>query len=104
MPARLSLQDTFLEGFFEEKFPGRDIDFTVVADSLSYPDNPNHEEGMPAFREAQALYNAFFQRLENTANFDVAGELAILQAELQLLFDGRALSTHGVRWRNHSVR
>ncbi len=88
MPARLSLQDTFLEGFFEELFPGRDIDFTVVADGLSYPDNPNHEEGMPANREAQDLYNAFFQRFENTANFDVAGELAILQAELQLLFDG----------------
>jgi multiple sugar transport system substrate-binding protein len=87
MPARLSLQDTFLEGFFAETYPGRDIDFTVVADGLSYPDNPNHEEGMPANREAQALYNAFWQRFENTANFDVAGELAILRAELQLLFD-----------------
>jgi multiple sugar transport system substrate-binding protein len=87
MPARLSLQGTFLESFFAETYPGRDIDFTVVADGLTYPDNPNHEEGMPANREAQALYNAFWQRFENTANFDVAGELAILQAELQLLFD-----------------
>jgi len=88
MPARLSLQETFLEGFFEELFPGRDIDSTVVSDGLAYPDSPNHEEGMPANREAQDLYNAFWQRFENTANFDIFGELAILQAELQLLFDG----------------
>ena len=88
MPARLSLQDAFLDGFFAEKFADRNItEFTVVSDGLSYPDNPNHEEGMPANREAQALYNAFWQRFENTANFDVVGELAILQAELQLLFD-----------------
>ncbi len=87
MPARLSLQDAFLEGFFAEFFPERDIDFTVVADGLLYPDNPNHEEGMPANREAQALYNAFWQRFANTADFDVAGELAMLQAELQILFD-----------------
>ncbi len=88
IPARLSLQDDALELLFAEFYPDRDIDTTVIADSLSFPDNPNHEEGMPANREAQALYGAFWQRLENTANFDVAGELAILQAELQLLFDG----------------
>jgi multiple sugar transport system substrate-binding protein len=87
MPARLSLQDAFLDGFFEEKYPGRTIDATVVADGLKFPDNPNHEEGMPANREAQALYTAFWDRLVNTPNFDVPGELAILQAELQLLFD-----------------
>jgi len=88
MPARLSLQGDFLEGFFAEMWPSISIDTTVIADGLSYPDNPNHEEGMPANREAQALYGAFWQRFENTADFDVAGELAILQAELQLLFDG----------------
>jgi multiple sugar transport system substrate-binding protein len=87
MPARLSLQGDYLDGFFAEKFPGRDIDFTVVGDSLAFPDNPNHEEGMPAFREAEALYNAFMQRFENEPDFDVAGELAGLRAEMQLLFD-----------------
>ncbi len=87
MPARLSLQGDYLEGFFAEKFPGRDIDYTVVSDSLGYPDKPNHEEGMPAFREAEALYNAFMQRFENEPDFDVAGELNGLRAELQLLFD-----------------
>jgi len=87
MPARLSLQGDFLEGFFAETWPGRTVDIAVIADGLSHPDNPNHEEGMPANREAQDLYIAFWQRLENTPTFDVAGELAVLQAELQLLFD-----------------
>jgi len=87
MPARLSLQDDFLERFFAEKFPDREIDWAIVADSLAYPDNPNHEEGMPAFRQAEDLYNAFLQRMENVAGLGVAAELATLQAELQLLFD-----------------
>jgi multiple sugar transport system substrate-binding protein len=87
MPARLSLQDAYLDGFFEEKFPGRTIDSTVISDSLSFPDNPNHEEGMPANREARDLYISYWQRLENTPDFDVVAELARLRAELQLLFD-----------------
>jgi multiple sugar transport system substrate-binding protein len=87
MPARLSLQGDYLDGFFAEKFPTREIDFTIVSDSLGYPDAPNHEEGMPAFREAEALYNSFMQRLENEPAFDVDSELASLRAELQLLFD-----------------
>lgn len=87
IPARLSLQDDALDVLFAQTYPDRDVDTTVISESQSFPDNPNHEEGMPANREAQDLYNAFWQRLENTADFDVAGELAILQAELQLLFD-----------------
>ena len=87
MPGRLSLQGDFLEGFFAEKFPGRDIDYTIVSDSLAYPDVPNHEENMPAFREASALYQAVEQRWLNDPEFDVAAELNALRAELQILFD-----------------
>ena len=87
MPARLSLQGDYLEGMFAQAWPGRDVDTTLIADSLLYPDSPNHEEGMPANRQAQDLYIAFDQRLQNTPDFDVAAELAVLQAELQLLFD-----------------
>jgi multiple sugar transport system substrate-binding protein len=86
MPARLSLQGDFLAVFGEDKYPGRTIDWSIVSDSLAYPDNPSHEEGMPSFREAEALYNAFTQRFENEPNFDVAAEFAMLRAELQLLF------------------
>lgn len=87
MPARLSLQGNYLDTFGENTYPERDIDWSVVSASLGYPDRPSHEEWMPSFREAEALYNAFAQRFDNEADFDVASELAILQAELQLLFD-----------------
>lgn len=87
MPARLSLQDAYLDQFAASTFPDRDVDWTIVSDSLSFPDNPSHEEGMPAFREAEALYNAFAQRLENERDYDVIAGLAALRAELQILFD-----------------
>lgn len=87
MPARLSLQGDFMENFGASTFPGRDVDWSVVTDSLSYPDNPSHEEGMPAFREAEALYNSFSQRIENNAGIDLDAEFATLLAELQLLFE-----------------
>lgn len=87
MPARLSLQDDYMDDFGATTFPGRDINWTVVTDALSYPDSPSHEEGMPAFREAEALYNAFVTLMDNNAGMDIDGELAMLLAELQLLFD-----------------
>lgn len=87
MPARLSLQGNYLDTFGANAFPTADVDWSVVSASLSYPDNPSHEEGLPAFREAETLYNAFAQRFDNEPDFDVAGELALLVAELQLLFD-----------------
>ncbi len=87
MPARLSLQGDFFTGFGEANFPGRDLNWDVVAAGLSFPDNPNHEEGMPGFREAEDRYNAFTQRLENEADLDLANELDLLMGELQLVFD-----------------
>ena len=87
MPARLSLQDNYLETFGENTYPDRDINWDVVAASIAYPDRPSHEEWMPSFNEAEALYNAFYQRFENEPDFDVQAELAALEAELQILFD-----------------
>lgn len=87
MPARLSLQGNYLDTFGENTFPNRDVDWSVVSASLAYPDNPNHEEGMPASREAQTIYNDFGQRMDNAIDFDVEAELAILRSELQILFD-----------------
>ncbi len=87
MPARLSLQEEFLAKFAEEKFPGQDLNWQVVVDSLSYPDNPNHEEGLPGFREAEDRYNAFTQRLENEPDLDLDAELELLISDLQRIFD-----------------
>lgn len=87
MPARESLASNYIDTFGETTFPERDVDWSVVPASLGYADSPSHEGYLPAFREAETLYNSFTQRLENDPDFDVAGELALLQAELQLLFD-----------------
>jgi multiple sugar transport system substrate-binding protein len=87
MPARISLQGDYLDQFAANTFPDRDVDWSVVTESLGYPDKPSHEGSMPNFREAENLYNAFSQRLDNEADFDVDFELQLLQAEMQLLFD-----------------
>jgi multiple sugar transport system substrate-binding protein len=87
MPARLSLQDQFLTQFNEQRFPGQDINWDVVVAGLSHPDNPNHEEGMPNFLEAETRYNAFVQLLENEPDLDVDSELDLVGLELQLIFE-----------------
>ena len=87
MPARLSLQGAYFDAFGERNFPGRDLNWDVVAAGLSYPDVPNHEDGLPGFREAEDRYNAFTQRLENEPDFDLETELDLLLAELDLIFD-----------------
>lgn len=87
MPARISLQESFFEGYAAENFPDQDVNWQVVADGLSYPDRPNHEEGMPGFLEASSRYTAFAQRQDNEADFDVAAELETLRKDLQRIFD-----------------
>jgi multiple sugar transport system substrate-binding protein len=87
MPARLSLQGAYFNEFGERNFPALDLNWDVVAAGLSYPDVPNHEDGLPGFREAEDRYNAFTQRLENEPDFDLDSEIELLLAELQLIFD-----------------
>lgn len=87
MPARESLASAYIESYGETNFPDLDVDWSVVTASLGFADSPSHEGPLPAFRDAEQLYIAFDQRLNNEANLDVEAELALLQAELQLLFD-----------------
>lgn len=87
MPARQSLASDYIDTFAESTFPDRDVDWSVVPASLGYADSPSHEGYLPAFREAENLYISFSQRMDNEPDFDVATELELLQAELQLLFD-----------------
>ncbi len=96
MPARLSLQETFVE-FFTTQLATTyaDTDFAsknwdVVIAALAYPDNPNHEEGMPSFLESSARYVEYAQEADNNAEFDVNAGLDALQADLQAIFDARA--------------
>jgi multiple sugar transport system substrate-binding protein len=92
MPARLSLQDSFFDAFvskLETDWPNDnfDVNWDVVPAALAYPDNPNHEEGMPSFLEASARYAEYQQIVDNNPDADVDAELDDLQADLQAIFD-----------------
>jgi multiple sugar transport system substrate-binding protein len=86
MPARLSLQDTWLNNYFETNFPGQTIDKQVIIDSMEYADNPNHESYMPSFLETTDRYNEFWNRLANEPGLDFDAELSQLKTALQTIF------------------
>ena len=93
MPARLSLQDSFIERTVAAQgaaYPDVDwasLNWDVVLAGLQHPDNPNHEEGMPSFLEASARYNEYGQLVDNNADEDIDAALDALQADLQGIFD-----------------
>ncbi len=91
MPARLSLQGDFFARYaanLSEAYPNTnfDINWDVVVQSQSYPDVPNHEDGMPAFLETTARYNEYTQVVDNNADADVDAELDRLLTDLQAIF------------------
>ena len=83
-PARESLQETSLAAM-QEAFPNADLQ--VFVDALSYPDNPNHESGMPNFLKASDVYATFGAKYGSTAGLDIDAELDALKVELQKTFD-----------------
>jgi len=87
MPARLSLQDNYFTTYEETNFPGQDIDWQVVIDSMAYADNPNHESWMPSFQETTDKYNEYWNKWANTPDLDLDAEIAALTADLQAIFD-----------------
>jgi multiple sugar transport system substrate-binding protein len=87
LPARQSLQGTYFDEFGSQFFPGQDINWDVVVAGMSYPDNPNHEEGMPNELEARDALNEWTQLLDNDPELDVDASLDALQATLQGIFD-----------------
>lgn len=87
MPARVSLQETWLDNYAEENFPGRDIDFDVAVEAMAYADNPNHESYMPSPQEANERYNEFWTLLTENPGLDVDAELDKLIVDLQAIFD-----------------
>ena len=87
MPARLSMQDEYFVNFNEEKFPGQEINWQVVKDSMSYPDVPSHEAYMPSMLETTNKYGEFWTKVTNEAEVDMDAEIAALKVELQKIFD-----------------
>ncbi|GAB4515208.1 MAG: extracellular solute-binding protein [Anaerolineae bacterium] len=93
MPARLSLQGGYFDRYtaqLSETYPATDwaaLNWDVVVESLAFPDNPNHEEGMPSFLESSARYTEYTQFVDNNADADIDAELDALQSDLQTIFD-----------------
>jgi multiple sugar transport system substrate-binding protein len=87
MPARLSMQDAYFEQFNEEKFPGQEINWQVVIDSMAYPDVPSHEAWMPSFQETTNKYTEFWTKVSNEPEVDLEAEIEALKVELQKIFD-----------------
>lgn len=88
LPARLSLQEGFFDTVAENiGAADRDINWDVAFQSLSYPDNPNHEEGMPSFLEASDRYAETWDLIVQNEDIDVAAELENLRGDLQAIFD-----------------
>jgi len=88
MPARISLQDTYFDGYTATNFPDKtDINWDVVVDSMVYADNPNHESWMPSFQETTDKYNEFWNTWANTPGLDMDAEIAALRDALQEIFD-----------------
>jgi multiple sugar transport system substrate-binding protein len=86
MPAKKSLQQSFLSNFAKTKFPGNDVNWQVVMDSIAYADNPNHESYMPSFQEASTRYTQFYDLMVSTAGLDLAKEESALKADLTGIF------------------
>lgn len=88
MPARISLQDTYFDGYTTVNFPDKtDINWDVVVESMAYSDNPNHESWMPSFQETTDKYNEFWNTWSNTPGLDMDTEIAALRDALQVIFD-----------------
>ncbi len=88
LPARISLQDGFFDRFEEGiGMTGRDINWDVALQSLSFPDNPNHEEGMPSFLESSDRYAETWNLILQSGDLDIEAELEVLRADLQAIFN-----------------
>ncbi len=88
LPARLSLQEGFFDTLAETiGAADRDLNWDVAIESLSYPDNPSHEEGMPSFLEAEARYVQTWDVIVQNADVDVDAELELMRQEMQAIFD-----------------
>lgn len=88
MPARLSLQPTFFDELSEEPHFA-DVDWDVAVQSLSYPDNPNHEGEMPAFLEISDRYGQLTQLMEGDPDLDLDAEIDKMIEDIQVILDSQ---------------
>jgi multiple sugar transport system substrate-binding protein len=84
LPARESLQESAL-ATMAESFP--DADLNVFIEAMNYPDNPNHESGMPNFLKASDTYATFASDYQNTPGLELDAEIDKMIEELPAVFD-----------------
>jgi multiple sugar transport system substrate-binding protein len=84
LPAKQSAQGDALAKL-QEANPN--VNMKVFLEALSYPDNPNHESGMPNFLKASDTYGVFGAKYQSTPGLDIDVELDALRDELQKVFD-----------------
>lgn len=82
-PARISLQEEAVARM-QEAYPGADLQ--VFVEALNYPDNPNHESGMPNFLKSTDVYTSFASLYETDANLDLDTEIDKMVTELDKVF------------------
>jgi multiple sugar transport system substrate-binding protein len=82
-PARQSLQSATINTL-KVQFPG--VDFQVFIDSLSYPDHPNHESGMPNFLKATDRYMTFDALYKSRGDLNLDKEIDKLITDLDATF------------------
>lgn len=87
MPAHTRLQKDYLKTYSEKMFPGQNINWQVVVDSIQYADIPNHESWMPNFYQSIWIYDDTWTRLAEEPGLDVDAELDALVEKLQLIYD-----------------
>jgi len=84
LPARASLQEEAL-ATMQANFPDADLNVFIAA--LNYPDNPNHEAGMPNFNKASDRYGTFGSIYQSDPDLDLDAEIDKLIEDLQAIFD-----------------
>jgi multiple sugar transport system substrate-binding protein len=95
MPAAQSLQADYFAAFdtsLNAIFPGNKVTWAVLSEMAKYPATPSHEANMPAFLQVTSDYGAFYTKLQNTKDLDVAAELTALQATIQKDFDNAVIT------------
>lgn len=85
VPARPEQQDEFFATLDETYAQG--VNWQVAIDSLDYPDNPSHEEGLPNFQLADDRIGQFGSQLSTEEDLDVDAAIADLLADLQSLYN-----------------
>lgn len=87
MPARMELQDEFIEELKNGRFKEQSINWSVAQESLKYSDVPSYESWMPNVLESETRLAMFWDDMKNRDDLDLATAVEALESDLQSIFD-----------------